>query len=272
MSDKPLLLLTNDDGFASEGLRSIYMVLREHYEVQVVAPAAQQSGVGHAFTFHKPIGVCAAPASAPMPGWLVDGTPSDCVKFGIAVVLPRRPDYIVSGMNLGENSGTSSCYSGTVAAAREGAFWRVPSFAFSLCDGGRHFLADYCLRALKILKELTSLPAAGGEPADAMVFYNVNFPSCSPEQCRGVLLCRQSLAFFDDRYEALENNGTTEQYRIVGEKIDIEQSNEYDSRALLNNYTTITPLNFDATAYAALHRLQGSPVFSSAAAIRTGTQ
>jgi 5'-nucleotidase len=254
MAKRPTILLTNDDGCASAGIRRLYNVLSEEYDVVVAAPVKEQSGIGHAFTFNKPIRYSELPPELAMRGYAIDGTPSDCVKFAISHLLGEKPDLVVSGMNLGENSGISGHYSGTVAAAREGAFWRVTSIAFSLCASAGEYLDPYCRRALDILENIVS---AGPGPNGRCVFYNVNFPECPPDACRGIKITRQSLAFFDDRYRRVKGKGRQDGYVVYGNKKDLEELDTFDSRALMNRYITITPLSFDATAEWALPLLSG---------------
>jgi 5'-nucleotidase len=248
------VLLTNDDGCAAPGIKSLHTALVSKYEVVVAAPAREQSGIGHAFTLNRPLRYDALPPDSGMKGYCIEGTPSDCVKFAISHLLPHRPDVVVAGMNIGENSGISGYYSGTVAAAREGAFWRVPSIAFSLCERAAEYSNDYSHLALEIFNRILK---AGSGSNSHFAFYNVNFPECAPVDCRGVKVTRQSLAFFDDRYRRVETKGQADGYVVYGDKKDMEKLDTYDSRALLNRYITVTPLSFDATAEWALPLLAG---------------
>ncbi|MGB7567624.1 MAG: 5'/3'-nucleotidase SurE [Chitinivibrionales bacterium] len=247
MTKRLRILLTNDDGYQSAGIKRMHEALVSRHEVIVAAPRNEQSGIGHAFTFNRPLNFARLPEEACMDGYMVSGTPSDCVKFAISYLLKEKPDIIVSGVNSGENSGISGFYSGTLAAAREGAFWGIPSFAFSLCVGGEGFLIDYSRKALDIMDLV--MAAASPSVDNNQTYYNVNFPSCSPELCKGIKVTRQSLAFFDDRYELIKVENAQDGYMVYGEKKEIEGSDLYDSRALMNQYITITPLHFDATAH-----------------------
>jgi 5'-nucleotidase len=250
MARRLRILLTNDDGFGSLGIRCLHDILAREHDVVVSAPKAEQSGIGHAFTFNKPLSYEVLPRELGMEGYAVSGTPSDCVKFAVSYLLPQMPDIVVSGMNIGENSGISSFYSGTVAAAREGAFWRLPSVAFSLCStGGESRLDAYCGKAADILNRIVE----SGPPCNGRaVFYNVNFPDCPPGTCKGIKVTRQSLAFFDDRYKKVTTYDLRDGFVVYGDKKNIEPFDTFDSRALLNNYITVTPLCFDATAEWAL--------------------
>lgn len=247
------ILLTNDDGYLSAGIKHLYDTLITRHDVVVAAPCDEQSGIGHAFTFNRPLGFSILPDAVCMNGYMIAGTPSDCVKFALSHLLKEKPDIIVSGINCGENSGVSGFYSGTLAAAREGAFWGVPSFAFSLCTGGENFFAEYARKALEIMDLVTA--AAAPTTDNNRTYYNVNFPSCSLDACKGIKVTRQSLAFFDDRYKRIKTENAPDGFIIYGEKKEVEDSDSYDSRALMNQYITITPLHFDATAHWQLKHL-----------------
>ena len=257
MKKRLKILLTNDDGYASAGLKHLHRALSVHHDVVVAAPQEEQSGIGHAFTFNKPIQFAPIPESSDLPGFMIRGTPSDCVKFALSHLLSEKPDIVISGMNDGENSGVSGFYSGTVAAAREGAFWRLPSFAFSLSKGGEDYLSGYAKTALDILDAVIASDGFSlrSDPSGVQVYYNVNFPSCAPDACKGKKVTRQSLAFFDDRYRRISMGQKQDGYIISGEKTEVEDADIFDSRALMNNYTTITPLSFDSTAHWALKDL-----------------
>ncbi|MDG5815805.1 5'/3'-nucleotidase SurE [Chitinispirillales bacterium ANBcel5] len=251
------VLLTNDDGYFAPGIRALQEELRAHYNVVVVAPEKEQSGVGHAFTFHNPLHYRKFGEEEGAEGFSVSGSPADCVKFSLSYLLSSKPDIIVSGMNIGENSGLSAFYSGTVAAAREGAFWGIPSFAFSLCSQAKEYAKEYAKMVPSIINKV--LDSEHQQiPLDTKVFYNVNFPPCSPTEIKGTRVTYQSMAFFDDRYEKVEvlTHHTKEGYMIYGEKKDIETWNTYDSRALMNKYITITPLTFDSTAHWSMPHLR----------------
>ena len=127
-----LTLLTNDDGIFAPGLAALERALRRLGDVSVVAPSTEQSGVGHAITFLTPLTAKEIFAGDRRCGWAVDGSPADAVKLGIAEFCPRRPDIVVSGINSGLNAGINVLYSGTVAAAIEGAFFGITSIAVSL--------------------------------------------------------------------------------------------------------------------------------------------
>lgn len=256
-SKKTTVLLTNDDGMFAPGIRVLYEQLVGDANVIVVAPDREQSGVGHAFTFNVPLHYEKTAADHVPSGYVVSGTPVDCVKFAVSHLMKKHPDIIISGLNLGENSGLSAFYSGTVAAAREGAFWDITSIAFSLCIEGKEHLEAYAAMAPAIMRQLVLADKKRKKGGDK-IFYNVNFPGCNPAEIKGIKVTRQSRAFFDDRYERIEvaTHRTGEGFVIVGEKIDVEKSDDYDSRALMNGFITITPLGFDATNHDGINVLR----------------
>jgi 5'-nucleotidase len=249
------ILLTNDDGIEAQGIADLYGALRSLGPITVAAPDRERSGVGHAFTFNTPLHYEKKRVRDLLEGYEVSGTPVDCVKFAISFLLTERPDVVVAGLNCGENSGLSAFYSGTVAAAREGAFWDIPSVAFSVCQGGEKHMKAYALVAAEVLADIM---AAEKKKKSHREYYNVNFPACAPEKSRGIKVTAQSMAFFDDRYKSIdvETHHTKKGFIIYGEKKDVEKKNSFDSRALMNGYITITPLCFDATAQRALRALR----------------
>jgi 5'-nucleotidase len=257
MKIKKTVLITNDDGFESPGIRSLYKVLnKEEYSLFVTAPETEQSGVGHSFTFNKPIHYEKKIFTDAFYGYQVSGSPSDCVKFAISYLMDHRPDLILSGINNGENSGLSAFYSGTVAAAREGAFWGIPSFAFSVCRESFEYLDEYALLIPDIISRIEALFDKNRDFRNT--FFNINFPPCPVQSVKGIKITWQSMAYFDDRYEKIEvkSHKSGEGFLVYGEKKELEQFDSFDSRALLSNYITVTPLNYDSTSYTVIPHLQ----------------
>lgn len=253
MNKKHTVLLTNDDGFHADGIKILYAELIKKYDVIVVAPEHEKSGVGHAFTFNNPLHYVNNEDSKVYKGYIVSGTPADCVKFAVGHLLSKKPDIVVSGINNGENSGLSAFYSGTVAAAREGAFWNIPSFAFSVCAEAFNYAKEFSEIASSMIDKILS----SDKHTFPCTYYNINFPACALSEVKGTKVTWQSLAFFDDHYKKIEFKAhkTGEGYVVYGEKKDIEESDAFDSRALLNKYITITPLTFDSTAHQTIPHL-----------------
>lgn len=249
------ILLTNDDGYGAPGIESLCKALSVSHVPNLVAPASEQSGIGHAFTFTSPLHCEKQGRPDGLEAYTVGGTPSDCVKLGVAQLLEEKPDVIVSGMNAGENTGIAGHYSGTVAAAREGAFWGIPSVAFSLCSNAFEHVDSYSALAPNILSAIMDMDQRSSGSAKYSVFYNVNFPGCPVSECKGLRITRQSMAFFNDRYETISNINGSSRFQLYGEKSQLEDSLEYDSRAVAEGYATVTPLCCDATAINAMDYL-----------------
>lgn len=235
------ILLTNDDGFDAKGIQTLYSTLSQRHNVTVVAPQTQQSGVGQSFTLYKPLKVEERKMSDHSIGYAVSGSPADCVKIGICSLMNNTPDCVIAGINDGRNSGIAAFYSGTVAGAREGAFWRIPGIAFSMHENGGEFLQDYSTEAMKIIESIVS------NSTDPKTYYNINFPNCKVNDAKGTKITKQSMGFYKDWYDIVENNGEKE-YWIRGEMVDVEESIDYDFFALNNDYITVTPLTFDSSA------------------------
>src|SRR5215212_11660594 len=163
----PRILVTNDDGIYSEGLRKLAAVCREFGDVMIVAPDREQSAASHALTLNRPLRLLQIEEQE----WIVDGTPSDCVNLAVLKLMKdHRPDLIVSGINFGPNLGDDVTYSGTISAAFEGALLNIPSIAFSALVG-EHFSFDPCAQFAGALVEWFLR-----QPRDPQVILNVNFP------------------------------------------------------------------------------------------------
>lgn len=238
--------MTNDDGYAASGINHLLDALGDDFTVTMVAPAEEQSGMGHAFTHKKPLFFNTVTDQHNRKIYSVSGTPADCVKFGVSYLYTQIPDFVVSGINFGTNTGIAGFYSGTVAAAREASFWDIPSVAFSLAESSEPPFPAYAEIARKLMHTLFfKLPVS---KKIERLFFNVNFPSCHPDLCRGIKFTRQSLACYRDRYTPVTLDNGTVGYILNGSLPELEQSDEFDTYAVMNNYIAITPLHFDATA------------------------
>lgn len=250
MDCKKTVLLTNDDGYFSQGIKLLYNTLSEKYNVIVVAPDTEKSGISHAFSYKTLINYEKIANNIGMNGYSVCGSPADCVKFAVGKLLIKKPDLIISGLNIGENSGVSAIYSGTVAAAREGALWNIHSFAFSVFEESWQYAQEYAEIVPEIIDKILNIKNIKTINSGS-VYFNVNFPPCKLNEIKGNKITRQSTAFFDDHYLQVDNDHHCSGigYSLCGKKIKIEDSDDFDSRALLNKWITITPLSIDQTAY-----------------------
>ena len=243
-------MLTNDDGIASPGLLALYEALRADHELAVVAPATEMSAVGHAITISDPLRVLDYHRDGTFFGYAVKGTPADCVKIGYWGILKRKPDVVISGINMGPNTGINTIYSGTVSAATEGTLLGVPSFAISLNafhDCNFKYAAGFALRMTRQLLE-NGLPQG--------VSLNVNIPAVPEKEIRGVAVTRQGLALYREEFDKRTDPHGRTYYWLTGQKLNKETSIAFDDGAMDRNMVTITPIHYDLTKYEFLDQLK----------------
>lgn len=240
----PRILVTNDDGVYSEGLRKLAAALRGIGEVTVVAPDREQSAASHALTLNRPLRLIQLEESE----WIVDGTPTDCVNLAVLYLLKqRRPDMVVSGINFGPNLGDDVTYSGTISAAFEGALLNIPSIAFSALIG-EHFSFDRCA---EFAAQMTQLLLQGQR--DPGIVLNVNFPV---EEFRGVRVTRLGKRIYSEGViERLDPRG--KKYFWIGGDPPVWHHGEgTDFQAVEEGFVSITPLHLDLTHHASIEKLK----------------
>lgn len=243
------ILLTNDDGIYAEGIYALYRELKKIGNVTVVAPDSERSSIGNAITLAHPIWHKKVKREGRIFGTGLSGTPADCVKFAIGVLMKRKPDVVVSGINLGHNDGCSVFYSGTVAGAREGSLMGIPSLAVSLDT----FVNPDFSYAAKCAAKITKLIAKGTMPKGT--FLNVNVPNKKPSQIKGIKMTRQGLIPIHGTFHKHKDPSSREYYWMAGKMLVKKKDDRVDSNALINNYVTITPIQNDQTDYAFLQKL-----------------
>jgi 5'-nucleotidase len=235
------ILLTNDDGIYAPGLAAMERELRHLGDVSVVAPATEQSGVGHSITFLSPLICKEVYEGDRQRGWAVEGSPADCVKLGISEFCPKRPDLVVSGINGGLNAGINVLYSGTVAAAIEGAFFGITSIAVSL-EYDEHAEFDQAGRlARSVIEQI--LATRQNEPR----LYNLNIPTAAVENSRGVHVVPMGVARYGEEFIKRKDPKGRTYYWATGDPPAPTDAPETDLAALQNGYVTITPLQYDMT-------------------------
>ena len=238
------ILVTNDDGIYSEGIRKLAEALRPVGEVIIVAPDREQSAASHALTLNRPLRLLQLEENE----WIVDGTPTDCVNLAVLKLLREsRPDIVVSGINFGPNLGDDVTYSGTISAAFEGALLNIPSIAFSALVG-KHFSFDPCA---EFAAELTRIVLQGNR--DPNVVLNVNFPTASFEGVRVTKLGKR--IYSEGVIERLDPRGR-KYYWIGGEQPTWQSGEGTDFEAVQNGFVSITPLHLDLTHHASIPRLK----------------
>lgn len=240
----PRILVTNDDGIYSQGLRKLAEALEPLGEVTIVAPDREQSAASHALTLNRPLRLMKIEENE----WIVDGTPTDCVNLAVLKLMrDARPDIVVSGINFGPNLGDDVTYSGTISAAFEGSLLNIPSIAFSALVG-EHFSFDRCAR---FAAALTQHVLAGDR--DPRVVINVNFPVAAFNGVRVTKLGRR--IYSEGVIERLDPRGRS-YYWIGGGPPSWETGQGTDFEAVQNGFVSITPLHLDLTHHESIPRLK----------------
>jgi 5'-nucleotidase len=240
------ILLANDDGIFAPGLAAIYKELQSFGDVTVVAPADVRSGAGHSITIREPLVVNEVNVNGIFTGYSVMGSPADCVKLGVLELAPKPIDLVVSGINNGANVGIDVYYSGTVAAAMEGAFYRIPSVAMSMTleepmdyETG----AGYCGAMLRKLLELGQFEVM-----------NVNLPSLSQGRPKGIKVVEQSQHGGRDNY-AKEKNGEGRVVYWLKAPVGTKETEPTDVTEILKGYITVTALHHSMTNHKMMKKL-----------------
>jgi 5'-nucleotidase len=235
------ILLTNDDGVYAPGLAAMERELRKLGDVSVVAPATEQSGVGHSVTFLTPLICHELFEGDRRRGWAVEGSPADCVRIGLFELCPQRPDLVVSGINGGLNAGINVLYSGTVAAAIEGAFFGITSVAVSL-EFDEHAQYERAANvATGVIRQL--LGHLGVTPQ----LFNVNIPTAALQTPKGLRTVPMGVARYGEHYLKRTDPRGRPYYWATNDPPPEPGENETDLTAVAKGYVTVTPLDFDMT-------------------------
>ena len=238
------LLCTNDDGILAHGLDCLIRAAQPLGEVTVVAPDREQSATSHSLTLHHPL--------RPLPRgerrFQVDGTPTDCVMLAVEALMPERPDFVLSGINHGQNMGEDVLYSGTVAAAMEGLALGIPSIAISFAGGDLRAdvsMLDGQIEVLTpLLRHLTALPSF---PRETLL--NVNLPPLPASEIKGVRLTRLGRRVYSDSLKPMRDPWGRDIFWIGGGSISWQGREDSDFRAIQEGYISVTPLHLDLTHF-----------------------
>lgn len=252
--DKNLnILISNDDGVFALGVRTLADTLaKAGHHVTVVCPDRERSATGHGLTLHQPLRAQEVESifHPLVTAWSCSGTPADCVKFALSAVLDTKPDLVLSGINHGPNLGTDVLYSGTVSAAMEGTLEGIPSIAFSLVSFTNNEFQVAANFALKLINQLD----IDQFPKPALL--SVNIPAVAQSDIAGVMMTRQGLRRYIEKFEKRYDPRGKSYYWLVGEIIeDIPQPEDpnlpphilTDVQAIRDRYITITPLQYNLT-------------------------
>lgn len=232
------LLLTNDDGIHAPGIKTLWKALHEadFADLFVIAPSTERSGTGASITWDRPILIQEVEWEDKTPAWSVDGTPADCVKMGIRVILEEKPDLIVSGINAGSNAGRNVLHSGTIGAVIEGIFRGIPGIAFSCEDGDEpnfHIAEKYVAQLVKYIQD---------QPLPPGCLLNVNFPKLAKENVKGFRWTRQGKGrWAEDPYLHIES-ASGPSYWLGGKPEELAEDEDCDIALLREGYTTAVPI------------------------------
>ena len=246
--EKPLILVTNDDGINAPGIRCLIDVMSEIGEVIVVAPDSPQSGMGHAITINSTLHCSKiSPKSSKRLEYICSGTPADCVKLAVNELMPRKPDLCVSGINHGSNSSINVIYSGTMSAAIEAGIEGIPAIGFSLLD--YRWNANFS-DSKKFIKKITLNALKNKIPKDVVL--NVNIPTLKESEIKGIKICRQAKSYWVEEFDKRKNPLGQEYYWLTGKFNDKDKGEDTDEWALKNGFISIVPVEFDLTAHSAI--------------------
>jgi 5'-nucleotidase len=240
-------LATNDDGILAQGLECLVAAAEPLGEVTVVAPDREQSATSHSLTLHHPL----RPVPRGDRRWQVDGTPTDCVMLALEALMPQKPDWVLSGINHGQNMGEDVLYSGTVAAAMEGLSLGVPAIAISFAGGDLRAdvtrLREQVPMLTRVLEHIVRLPSF---PANTLL--NINLPPAPAGAVKGIRLTRLGRRVYSQSVTELKDPWGRQIYWIGGGDISWTGEPDSDFQAIDEGYVSITPLHLDLTHYTLL--------------------
>ncbi|GAF03870.1 5'/3'-nucleotidase SurE [Saccharicrinis fermentans] len=247
MTNKPIILITNDDGIHAKGIKCLVEAMKEFGKIVVVSADESFSGMSHAITVKDPLYIQDLGEKDGVSYYVTNGTPVDCVKLALHTILDTHPDFIVSGINHGSNSSTSVHYSGTMGAAREGCVNGVPSIGFSLLSYDAD--ADFS-QSQKVVKCVFKDVLKNGLVKNT--FLNVNIPDTN--EVKGIKMCRQARGKWIEEFVERADPRGRNYYWLTGDFKNMEpESKDTDEYYLSNHYATVVPCTIDATDYASLN-------------------
>lgn len=244
MSERPLILVTNDDSIESKGIASLVEAVKPLGDILVLAPDTVQSGTGHAITLHDPLRLKKSHLIGGVEAYTCSGTPVDCVKLAIYEILKKKPTLVVSGVNHGSNAATNVLYSGTMSAAVEAAIEGIPAIGFSLLDHDAE--ADFEASVSFSTRIVQNVLDNGLQKG---VCLNVNIPKGKLSDIKGIKVCRQGRAYWEDTFDKRVDPMGGEYYWLTGEYCNTDKGEDTDLWALDHNFVSIVPTQFDMTAH-----------------------
>lgn len=240
------ILISNDDGARSPGIILLSEAVQDLGEVIVVAPDSERSTTGHSLTLHKPLRIFQERPRF----YSTTGSPADCIYLGIHEILKCQPDLILSGINRGANLGTEIHYSGTVAAAREGALMNIPSYAFSLvdlhqCNGDYPTEPPRYEMAAEMAKKVIEATRTLSFPPHSLL--NVNIPNMDTGRIRGFRVTRQGFRYYSKEVTKRTDPRGKQYYWVGGSYLGFENGEHYDCHVVNEGWVSLTPVTIDCT-------------------------
>ena len=244
------ILLVNDDGILAPGIQKLYETIKGLGNITVVAPDGERSAVSHALTLDKPMPIRQVDTGI-FQGTAVMGTPADCVKLALAEIMSGTPDLVLSGINLGCNTGLNVVYSGTVGGAAEAVFNDIPAVALSLDT----YTDPNWEPVLPFVYDLVKTVIEKGLPQGVLL--NVNIPNVkNAEEIKDVLITEQGMAHWQEKFDKrIDPKGRT-YYWMTGKKRERKEAETIDDTAIKNNYISVTPVQFNLTAHDKLEQIK----------------
>lgn len=252
-NEPKIILITNDDGVSAPGIAALVDSVKGLGKIVVIAPDKAQSGMGHAITIGSPLRMTRVHNfGEDIEAYSCNGTPVDCVKLAVDKILHRKPDICISGVNHGANHSINVIYSGTMSAALEAAIESIPSIGFSLLDYSLE--ADFSgakkyarLLVEKILKS---------KSIDKHLCLNVNFPAVGEKELKGLKICRQAYAKYEEDFMERTDPHGRKYYWLTGDFVNFDRGKDTDVWALNHNFASVVPVQFDLTHYALMDKLK----------------
>ena len=236
-----MIIISNDDGFNARGIRALRDEISKVADVIMVAPETEQSAVGHAITLSSPLKVRKVVEQGEFLGYAVNGTPADCIKIAVTVLLEEPPELVISGINQGGNMGTCVIYSGTVSAATEAATMGIPAMAISL----NSFESQDFSVAAAFAKKIFPTVIKKGLPEG--VSLNINVPAVPASEIKGAAVTRQGKSRVIETFDKRTDPRNNTYYWMAGEMEMNEVEEGTDCEMVEKNYISVTPIHYDLT-------------------------
>lgn len=234
---RPFLLITNDDGIHAPGIRHLWEAVHEYADVAIVAPHSEKSGSGLSITWTKPLHIHPVAWTQNTPAWSINGTPADCVKMALAVLLDRKPDMVISGVNRGSNSGRTVLYSGTIGGVIEAALKDIPGIAFSFSDFDIPPLSATKAYIFPLIQHFLAHPLRKG------TLLNVNFPYHCKNGVKGLRMAKQGKGHWKEAPDRRIHPEGDPYYWLGGAWGSVEEDPESDVAYLNQGYVTAAPIH-----------------------------